>query len=172
MYTCLVKKRIHLTIHNRIANWPACIINKFVPTAKSWIAYMFLYQTNMTCGVGNIYTAFSNAYPGESYYETVHSVSPGNPTSVFHNSSRDQTLFINLVDALKNQATDSTGCTITITPFHGDHTDHSKWWVRSQEKMYCTCTYWLCKLFWDNLIFFSSYSRQVLRWWNKNWMSG
>lgn len=137
IHVCILKKRVYLVILNSIANWPAYRINNFVLTGKLWKLYGFIFhQTNMTCGVGNIYTAFSNAYPGESYYETINSVSPGNPTSVFHNSSVDQTLFINLVDALKNQATDSTGCTITITPFHGDHTDHSKWGLGSVGKMY------------------------------------
>ncbi|XP_062597477.1 uncharacterized protein LOC134258895 [Saccostrea cucullata] len=103
----------------------SCVFEKCPPLAVLTSTPGVTIETNVTCGNGNIYTAFNSPYPGPSYYQTLNSVSSGNPTSVFHNASGDQTLFINLVDALKNQISSSAGCVITITPYHGDHTDHT-----------------------------------------------
>ena len=77
----------------------------------------------MTCGLGNVYTAFSNPYPGESFYEVVKQTSNENPGVLYRNSSSEQTLYINLVDALK-ATTGSTGCTVYITAKKGDQTKH------------------------------------------------
>ena len=79
----------------------------------------------MTCGSANIYTAFSNPYPSQSFYEESGTVSSGNPGLMFVNSSYDRTLFINLVDAMKSNG-GSGDCQICINPKDGDHRDHGK----------------------------------------------
>lgn len=81
-------------------------------------------ESNMTCGAANIYTAFSNPYPSQSFYEEYGTVSSGNPGLMFVNRSTDGTLYINMVDALRNNG-GSGDCEICINPKDGDHRDHT-----------------------------------------------
>uniref|UniRef100_A0A194ANW2 VWFA domain-containing protein n=1 Tax=Pinctada fucata TaxID=50426 RepID=A0A194ANW2_PINFU len=101
-----------------------CEIQKCPPMALITTPGGATLETNMTCGLGNVYTAFTNPYPGESFYEVVKQTSNENPGVLFRNSSSTQTLYINVVDALKS-TTSSEGCIVHITPKKGDQTNHN-----------------------------------------------
>ncbi|CAC5362153.1 Collagen alpha-1(XII) chain [Mytilus coruscus] len=81
-------------------------------------------ESNVTCGLANIYTAFSNPYPSQSFYEQITTVSSETPGVMFINSSTDHTLYINMVDALKSSG-GSGNCEICISPKDGDQRNHN-----------------------------------------------
>ena len=76
----------------------------------------------------NVYSAFNNPYPNKAQYEHLKTSTPGNPTQQFFNTSVGETLYLNLKDNQGNYPyfNASTGCTATVTPYHGDRTDYRK----------------------------------------------
>lgn len=79
----------------------------------------------MTCGSANIYTAFSNSNPSQSFYEQTFTVSGGSPGVMFVNTSYPRPLYISMKDALAGSG-GSGNCEICINPLDGDHRNHGK----------------------------------------------
>ncbi|XP_069121966.1 uncharacterized protein [Argopecten irradians] len=80
-------------------------------------------ETNVTCGKITLFTAFGSPYPGNSYYETQSQTEANDLGIVFRNTTSTQTLYMSLEDALR-LTNGTTGCTINVTPYNGDHRDH------------------------------------------------
>lgn len=71
----------------------------------------------------NVYTAFSNPYPGDAFYEEKQETSVDNLGVQFRNTTSLQTLYIGLKDTSTGG---SDGCTVHVTPYTGDHRNHGK----------------------------------------------